>query len=137
MSGGEGGGAEEVGAVTPAPAQHQATFEARWISSRTEREALARMQVLTTRMSEGAADQYVAQTPSNYQFHHAAGAFVIVAHDVVVGGLYQRVPGIAVVFDGRPKEFEGVLGRKPRVTGAGARCNGQAHDKLQHGQFLL
>jgi hypothetical protein len=57
-----------MGAGTPAQAaQHEATFVARWISSRTEREALARMQVLTTRMSESAADQYVAQTPPDYQ----------------------------------------------------------------------
>lgn len=45
----------------------QAVFEARWLSAKTMREALARMEVLHGRMSQPHAAQYVAQTPPTYQ----------------------------------------------------------------------
>jgi len=42
---------------------------------------------------------------------------VIVAHDVLVGELYHRVPSIAVVLDGRPKEFEDPFRKSPGCRG--------------------
>jgi len=42
-------------------------FEVRWISSLTMRQALARLSILEGKMSQAAAEQYLANSPANYE----------------------------------------------------------------------
>jgi hypothetical protein len=71
MGGGEGGGMQTAPATTPtmapAPVENQATFRVRWLSSRTMREALVRMQVLDGKMNQATGEQYITQEPKDYQ----------------------------------------------------------------------
>lgn len=54
-----------VGARMEGP--RQVVFQARWVSSQTMREALARSQVLDGKMSQPNAEQFVNQAQPNYQ----------------------------------------------------------------------
>lgn len=45
----------------------EASFEARWISAKTMREALARMEVLNGKIGQPNAEQFVEETPPDYQ----------------------------------------------------------------------
>ncbi|HEV2387452.1 MAG TPA: hypothetical protein VGS20_09375 [Candidatus Acidoferrales bacterium] len=70
QTGGMGGGGMEpapVASIAPPPGQNQATFHARWLSSRTMREALVRLQILEGKMNQASGEQYVAQEPADYQ----------------------------------------------------------------------
>jgi hypothetical protein len=46
---------------------HVAMFEARWVSSLTMRQALARASILDGKMSQADAEQFLAKTPANYE----------------------------------------------------------------------
>jgi hypothetical protein len=69
----------------------------------------------------------------NYKFHDVAGTFMTVAYDVVADQFYHGVPGIAIILDGSPEEFEQLIRGKSGVAGASARCNGHAHTNLLQG----
>lgn len=51
----------------PSGMQRMAAFEARWVSSVTMRQALARAAILDGKMSQANAERYLAKPPANYQ----------------------------------------------------------------------
>lgn len=67
--GGEGGGMQSAPAPGMAAPQmeNQATFRVRWLSSRTMREALVRLQIMDGKLNQASGEQYVAQEPPDYQ----------------------------------------------------------------------
>ncbi len=63
--GGGGGGMAQDQSMPQGPPPAQ--FQARWISALTMREALARMQLLDQKVTQPEAEQFVSQTPPNYE----------------------------------------------------------------------
>lgn len=59
-------GGRDMG-MSPMPNQREASYTARWISSQTMREALARQAELQGRMKEADVERYLAQKPDDYQ----------------------------------------------------------------------
>lgn len=51
----------------PSAVAPQVPFEARWISARTMREALARQLLLAGKMTQAGAEQFVSEAPAEYQ----------------------------------------------------------------------
>jgi hypothetical protein len=62
-----GGGSTRPGRQPGMQMQREAQFTARWLSSRTIRKALARMEVLKGKMRQPDAERYVAQEPTEYE----------------------------------------------------------------------
>lgn len=51
----------------PSGMERTVAFEARWVSSLTMRQALARAEILDGKMSQADAERYLAKPPANYQ----------------------------------------------------------------------
>lgn len=66
MNGG-GPGNEGMGGRGMRAEQQRAVFEARWISAKPMREALARMEVLAGKMAQPNAKRFVSQSPADYE----------------------------------------------------------------------
>jgi hypothetical protein len=75
MPGMGGGGQSGMGAPTrpgqqpgmQMPMRRDAKFQARWLSSRTMRKALARLEILKGKLKQPDAERYVAQEPAEYE----------------------------------------------------------------------
>jgi hypothetical protein len=67
MGGQSGGGPPTHDSNGEMQSAHMATFEVRWISSVTMRQALARVSELDGKMSQADVEQYLAGTPANYE----------------------------------------------------------------------
>ena len=68
MGGGQSGGGGEPGmGGGPVQAVPTTFFEARWMSSLTMRQALARLSELQGKVSQAAVEHYLAQTPADYE----------------------------------------------------------------------
>jgi hypothetical protein len=82
MGGSQSGGGGEPGmGGGPVQAEPTTFFEARWMSSLTMRQAVARLSELQGKVSQAAVEHYLAQAPADYQIDVVGPDMAIFLHE--------------------------------------------------------